>query len=120
MLVPPRPPTSFGHVMPAHPLSYNTCCHVRQRWRWSYIQFGSCRFNSSALVTPGVLCSACCSRNARASARNAASSGESPMSIRPPWSDGPHFDQTDEWDTAVGAGLVVLVIGPVGDERVPD
>ena len=25
--LPPRPPDSFGHAMPAHPASYNVRCH---------------------------------------------------------------------------------------------
>src|SRR5436190_7153637 len=85
--VPPRPPYSSGHAIPAQPSSNNGRC---DSWQWrtcsaSASELGSPRNrNPAKSSSPERRGRACASRNARARARNAAvgSSGASPLGTR--------------------------------------
>src|SRR5829696_5536738 len=85
--VPPRPPYSVGHAIPAQPSSNKVRCHSLQ-WRTcsaSASGLGSPRNRKRAKSSsPERRGRACASRNARARARNAAvgSSGASPSRTR--------------------------------------
>src|SRR5688572_8569821 len=76
--VPPRPPNCLGQVMPAQPPSYSVRCHSLQRSTWR--PSSTPRRNRLSELSSSVRAVACCSSHARASARNAASSGVSSKS----------------------------------------
>src|SRR5215471_15893220 len=94
--VPPRPPYSSGHAMPAQPLSNNVRCHSLQARTWaaSASGLGSPRKRKRAKSSsPLRRARACASRNARARARNAAvGSSRAPSSVTRGRHDGLQLD----------------------------
>src|SRR4051812_24690536 len=77
--VPPRPPNSFGHVMPAQPCSKSVPCHCFCRRVCSSSDMRPPR-DPGGKSSGGPLRGACSSSHAPTSARNAASSGVSSKS----------------------------------------
>ena len=76
---PPRPPYSVGQVMPAHPPPASTPCHSRQRFTYTSSEY-SVDHIPAEKSSGWPFGMALASSQARASARNAASSGVSSKS----------------------------------------
>src|SRR5688572_30806750 len=77
--LPPRPPKTFGHEMPAHPPSCSCPCHQRHRFVYSSPSMSPEKW--PAEKSPGApFGTALAASHSRASARNVASSGVSSKS----------------------------------------